>query len=58
MQMKKSIELFTNLLDAIGCAEPSILMSYQHHLTKIKDMKEPYRTDFITAITKELKLKL
>ena len=56
--MKKSIELFTNLLDAIGCAEPSILMSYQHHLTKIKDMKEPYRTDFITAITKELKLKL
>lgn len=55
--MKKSTELLTNLLDAIGCAEPSILMSYQHHLTKIKDMEEPYRTDFITAITKELKLK-
>jgi hypothetical protein len=55
--MKQSIKLLTNLVDALGCAEPSILMGYQHHLTKIKDMEEPYRTDFITSITKELNTK-
>jgi hypothetical protein len=42
------------LIDALGCAEPGILLGYQHHLTLIRSMEEPQRTDFIKALTEEL----
>ena len=51
--MKKQSNL-EKLVDALGCAEPEILLGYQHHLTYIRDMKEPHRTGFIKSITHEL----
>lgn len=48
-------KLYLDLINALGNAEPPILLGYQHHLTLIESMDTEYKEKFIKAIINELK---